>query len=220
MTERSNPNYVQLMKTIVEYSQSPIFEIANTEWCIISHYEERPGVTCLCGKEECVYVYVIKNFYNNNTLAPIGSSCMKYFEFNEQEKTILEIYEKWHFKLYRDPGGVYDQMEFHEVIKDFEYIRSLDTYGITKEDSRLVAYAKAVWIHNPPPPPKPIVAYKLPPSAPPKQECQKCVEQRRKGYKKCYDCFAEKKPKPVCEKCVEQKKKGYNSCYACYKQSL
>jgi hypothetical protein len=221
MAERTNPNYVQLMKTIVEYSQSPLVDVAKAEWYITAYYKEQNGVTCLCGHPECMYVYIIKNYNNNNTLAPIGSSCMQYFEWDGQNQVILKAYEKWHMKKYNNPGGQYDQMEFHEVIKDAEYIRLIDKYGIKKEQEKLVLYAKAVWIFNPPPLIIPVKPPSLPPPpAPPRQECQKCVEQRKKGFKKCYDCFTQKSPKPVCLKCAEQKKKGYSRCYSCYKESL
>lgn len=215
--EKTTPNYVQLMKTVVEFSKSTLMDIARAEWYITGHYKEEDGVTCLCGHEHCKYVYVIKNYYNNNLLAPIGSECMHYFEWNEQEAKILEAFEKWHFKKYRNPGFIYDQVEFHEVIKDAEYVRSLDKYGKTKEHERLIAYARAVWIHNPPPPPPQPITLSLPPpmSVCPSPPCQKCVEQMRKGYKKCYECFTKQAPKPTCEKCVEQRKKGYPRCFGC-----
>lgn len=178
--EKTTPNYVQLMKTVVEFSKSTLMCVARAEWYITARYKEEKGVTCLCGHEHCKYVYVIKNYYNNNLLAPIGSSCMQYFEWNEIEKKILESFEKWHFKKYRNSGLIYDQVEFHEVIKDVGYIHRLEKFAKkTKEHERLIAYAKAVWTHNPPPPP------------PQPAVCKKCIEQRKKGYKKCYTCYKE-----------------------------
>jgi len=228
--KRTNPNYVRLMKTVVEHSESPLMEVARAEWYITGHYKEENGVTCLCGHEECKYVYIIANFNNNNLLAPIGSDCMKYFQWDDQEKTILGAYEKWHFKKYRNPGLKHDQKEFNEVIKDVEYIRMMQKHPIlfnSAEQRKLVCYAKAVWVHNPPPPPPPplpptpIPTLTSPPpmSVWPLPPCQKCVEQQKKGYKKCYECFTKKSSKPICQKCEEQKKKGYLWCYDCYKKS-
>ena len=229
--KRNNPNYVQLMKTVVEHSESPLMEVAKAEWFITGHYKEEDGVTCLCGHPECKYVYIIANFNNNNLLAPIGSECMKHFEWDDQETTILGAYEKWHFKKYRNPGK-HDQKEFNEVIKDVEYIRNMQKYPSlfhSAEQRRLVCYATAVWVHNPPPPPPPppprpppppptpILTSPPPMSVWPLPPCQKCVEQQKKGYKKCYECFTKKTSKPVCQKCEEQKKKGYLWCYDCYK---
>ena len=232
--KRNNPNYVQLMKTVVEHSESPLMEVAKAEWFITGHYKEEDGVTCLCGHPECKYVYIIANFNNNNLLAPIGSECMKHFEWDDQEKTILGAYEKWHFKKYRNPGLKHDQKEFNEVIKDVEYICNMQKYPSlfhSAEQRKLVCYATAVWVHNPPPPPPPppprappppptpILTSPPPMSVWPLPPCQKCVEQQKKGYKKCYECFTKKSSKPVCQKCEEQKKKGYLWCYDCYKKS-
>ena len=176
---KTSPNYVQLMKTVVEHSESPLMEVARAEWFITAYYKEKKGVTCLCGHEKCKYVFIIKNYNNNNLLAPIGSSCMQYFEWDGQEKTVLGAYEKWHFKKYRNPGLKYDQIEFNEVIKDVEYVRMIQrnpTLFHSAEHKKLICYAKAVWMHNPP-------------LIPPPSVCQKCVEQQKIGYKKCYKCY-------------------------------
>lgn len=203
MEQKRSPNYVELMKIVLENSKSCDKDEAIREWFISGYYKEQNGVSCLCGQEHCKYVFVIKNFYNNNLLAPIGSSCMNYFVWDEQEINIIDSYEKWHLKEYSTPGE-YCGMPFSEVIKNVEYVKSLEKNGSTKEHERLLAYAKAVWIHNPPPPPA---------------DCQKCIVQRTKGYKKCYNCLKQI-PKPICKKCEEQKKKGYSWCYECYKKGI
>jgi hypothetical protein len=182
MTEtKKQNNYMQLMNCILEYSKSSITEIAITEWYIIKHYVDEETTTCLCGKEGCKYVYTIKNFYNNNELFPIGSECMNYFTFDEEEKKILKIYQKWHLKLYNNSNSTHYKKPFNEVIKDVSYIYSLQKKIIylSMEDQRLVEYANAVWKHNPP-----II-----------EECKKCIEQRIKGYNKCYNCYIKSKEK-------------------------
>lgn len=215
--DKKSPQYLQLMKTVVEYSQNSSIEIAKKEWYIIAGYREKNCITCICGQKNCIDVYIIKNYYNNNILPPIGSSCMRHFDWSDQEKTILEAYEKWNYKKYNEPTSVYYKVEFNEIIKDVEYIRSLERFAITAEHRRLLQYAHSVWVHNPPPL-KPIYKNFIEEVNPPplKPKCEKCIQQVKKGYKKCYECFTQESPKSKCLKCEEQKKKGFLLCYNCY----
>jgi hypothetical protein len=206
---KTTRNYVHLMKTVVEHSKSSIVDVAITEWYVISGYDAEPQVRCLCGQPNCVDVYTIKNFFNNNELSPIGNECMKYFELSPENTKIFEALSKWRNKIYNNIDLEYHGAVFHEIIKDVAYIRSIDFLGNKKEHHRLVEYAKAVWAYKPPPPPK-LYALRLS-----KPQCNKCVEQIRKGFKKCYDCFTENAPKSKCLKCEQQQKKGYPRCYGC-----
>ena len=171
-----NKNYMQLMESVVESSQSSLIDDARAEWNVISYNKEDDEFTCLCGHQHCTNVCVIRNKKNGNLLQPIGSNCMKYFLWDEQNALILKAYETWHMKKYNNPGFKYDKIEFREVVKDVEYVRMIQKCGSTKEHERLIKYANAVWSFNPPPPK-------------PKQVCQKCVEQQKKGYKKCFTCY-------------------------------
>jgi len=206
-------NYIQLMKTVVEYSKCSQIDIATAEWYIISRYKEEGGVECLCGHYPCNDLFVIKNYYNHNELAPIGNQCMKYFQWNEQDKKILEAFKKWHYKEYQMPASKYYKVAFHEIIKDVEYIRTLETQVKSAEQKRLLEYAHAVWVHKPPPPP---------PTQPPPIVCGKCVIAKKKGYKMCYECRFGKSDNAIeveCKLCVVAKKKGYKKCYICFQES-
>ena len=168
-----------LKEAILKSSVSDKFEVAAGEW-YINYYEVMPPeemVSCVCGQENCMYIYSIKNLHNEKTLYPIGSSCMKYFNWNEEEAEILSAYRKWHDKPYKNEGGRYNGIAFNQVIKDVDYIKKLNCYS-SAENGRLCAYAKAVWIHNPPAIP---VKKKKP-------DCERCKIQRQKGYPRCYQC--------------------------------
>jgi hypothetical protein len=164
-----------LKDAILESSVSDEFEIASAEW-YVNYYVVIPEMTCICGQQHCKYIYSIKNWNNENILFPIGSECMKYFNWNEEEAGIINAYNKWHEKLYNNPEGPYHKMPFYEVIKDVDYIRRL-IYSPSAENTRLSTYARAVWIHNPP-----IVNKKG------ESGCEKCEIQRQKGYQRCYQC--------------------------------
>jgi hypothetical protein len=170
-----------LREAILESSVSSNFRVATGEW-YVNYYLVVDGVSCVCGQENCKYIYSIKNRYNEKTLFPIGSSCMEYFNWNEEEAEIISAYNKWHEKLYNNEGGQYNQTAFNEVIKDVGFIRRL-VYSPSAENRRLYAYAKAVWIHNPPA----VQSKKKEPS------CEKCQVQKEKGYPRCYQCHLKKK---------------------------
>lgn len=172
-----------LKQLILKYSVSNEIEIASSEWYVYRYVVDDTCTTaCICGQENCKYIYTIKNKNNDTKLEPVGSSCMHYFNWDEQEAEIFNCYEKWHEKLYNNQGGRYDKIAFNQIIKDVEYIESIQ-YNFSAEYRRLVSYAKAVWIHNPP--------IKIE-----KQktiDCEKCKIQKEKGYKMCYQCHIKKK---------------------------
>jgi hypothetical protein len=189
-----------LRAAILESSVSNIFKVAAGEW-YVNNYHIADSVTCVCGQEECRYIYSIKNWHNEKTLFPIGSSCMKYFNWNEEEADIINAYRKWHAKLYNNEGGAYHQIAFNQVIKDVDYIHRIK-YCSSAENRRLWTYAKAVWIHNPPVMPEKKkeptceVWIHNPPVMPEKKKeptCESCEIQKQKGYKRCYQCHLKKK---------------------------
>lgn len=174
-----------LKEAIMGNSLSDKFEVAAGEW-YVNNYLVADSVTCVCGQEDCRYVYSIKNLYTEKTLFPIGSSCMKYFNWNEEETEIISAYHKWHEKPYKNEGGPYNGIAFNQVIKDVNYIRIIrknPTIFKSAEHRRLCAYARAVWIHNPPVIP---VKKKAP-------ACESCKIQKLKGYPRCYQCHLKMK---------------------------
>jgi len=168
----------ELKAAIMESSVSADFAVASAEW-YVNYYEVMygEGVSCVCGQERCRYIYSIKNWHNEKTLYPIGSSCMQYFSWNEEEAEIINAYNKWHEKLYNNEGGRYHKIVFNQVIKDVDYINDIK-YSGSAENRRLYAYARAVWIRNPP----------VIPERKPEPTCKNCEIQKQKGYKRCYQC--------------------------------
>lgn len=87
-----------LLRRVIELSESNYWEDAVTEWEIIDCYEDETlSESCICGKERLKYLFTIQNTLNQNTLYPIGSSCINKFnrtDLNEQ----ADIQEKL-FKL-------------------------------------------------------------------------------------------------------------------------
>lgn len=136
-------NYKILMDEVSRYSHSKDWELARAEWEISNYstFEDDEGTTCICSQPGCRYVYTIINKINNNSLYPIGSSCMKYFEFNEQQVYRKKIFEKWHNKKFKNPGKKYDGVEFNQVVKDTAYIDFIRKFGKKKEYQRLIEYA-------------------------------------------------------------------------------
>jgi hypothetical protein len=182
-----------LKKVVLQHSVSKEIEIAAAEW-YINYFETIPDSTCVCNQEHCKYIFHIKNYLNHETLSPIGSSCMDYFNWNEQESEILRAYNMWHDKPYNNVGGVYNGVAFNIVIKDVDFIRSIK-YSASAENRRLCTYARLVWIHNPPVIPvkeKPILIKNQPYIMPIKKTCDRCEIQRQKGYKRCYQCNSAK----------------------------
>lgn len=173
----------ELKVAIMKSSVSDNFAGAHREW-YVNYYEviDGEGVSCVCGQENCKYIYSIKNWHNEKTLYPIGSSCMKYFSWNEEEAEIINAYNKWHEKAYNNEGGAYHQIAFNQVIKDVDYINTIK-YSSSAENKRLYAYAKAVWVHNPP----------VIPERKPEPTCKTCEIQKQKGYKRCYQCHLKMK---------------------------
>lgn len=175
-----------LKRAVLQHSVSKEIEIAAAEW-YINFFETIPQSTCVCNQEHCKYIFHIKNYLNDETLSPIGSSCMDYFNWNEQECEILRAYNTWHDKSYNNVGGFYNGLAFNEVIKNVAYIRSIK-YCISAENKRLCTYARLVWIHNPPVKEKPILVDNPPYIMPIKKTCKICEIQIQKGYKRCYPC--------------------------------
>ena len=76
-----------LFGTVLNASESKVWEQAVTEWEIVDWEEDYfCESSCICGKEEIKYLFTIKNRINGNELYPIGSSCIKKFERNDMRE--------------------------------------------------------------------------------------------------------------------------------------
>lgn len=90
----NNKYFTNLIKTVIDNSESNNWENAVLEWDIIDNQEdEYQSTPCICGKENLKYLYTIKNKINNNILRYIGSTCIKKFDREELNK-ITKIHQK------------------------------------------------------------------------------------------------------------------------------
>lgn len=101
LTERlgmSTHNFDTLRGAVVNASLSHSWAQAVREWQVIG-VEEDPNSTgiCVCGKTGLLYLYAIHNQQSQETLFPIGSSCVNLFEIEELDISVA-VLEKL-FKL-------------------------------------------------------------------------------------------------------------------------
>lgn len=92
-------NYDNLLKEVIDKSESKIWKDAVKEWEVYDCDEDKTCSTeCVCGKEGLRYLFTIRNTVNGNELYPIGSSCIKKFGVDDlyAEATLWEQ----EFKLY------------------------------------------------------------------------------------------------------------------------
>ena len=81
--------YSNLLKTVLDSSESDTWEEAVREWDICDCEEDKHCSSfCICGKEHLKYLYTIRNRKTRRILYPIGSSCIKKFERDDMEETI------------------------------------------------------------------------------------------------------------------------------------
>lgn len=99
-TGRKNSVYVRtLIAKVINASEADNWENAVQEWAIAGCIEDKSkSHSCICGKEELVYLFTIRNEINGNILFPIGSSCIKKFE-REDLSEQAALHEQM-FKLY------------------------------------------------------------------------------------------------------------------------
>jgi len=85
--------YGNLIRSVIDNSNSNVWENAVLEWDIDDCEEDEDlKSSCICGKENLRYLYTIRNRINQNTLYPIGSSCIKKFARADmkEETTVRE----------------------------------------------------------------------------------------------------------------------------------
>lgn len=83
-------DFRHLMSTVIEKSNSSDWHSAVHEWDIIAMEEDEDADSiCICGNTGLRYLYEIKNSRNDNTLFPIGSTCIKQFERDDLNQEII-----------------------------------------------------------------------------------------------------------------------------------
>ena len=148
-------NFQLLKEAVIPLSNADNWGAASTEWQIIRHdLDEDNNGRCVCSKVGLTHLYTIENIHNGNTLAFIGSRCIKRFLDDDMDEYV-KINEKWgDRKINR---GKYDGMTFDEALRHpgiHSYFQALTgEYAPTKKVLKdFVRYYR--FRHNIPPPPK------------------------------------------------------------------
>ena len=78
--ENQSSYYKNLIKQVLESSESDTWKSAVTEWEIYDVEEDEKQLeSCICGKENLRYLYTIRNKLNDNQLYPIGDKNVALF---------------------------------------------------------------------------------------------------------------------------------------------
>lgn len=94
-----NTYYTNLIRKVIELSESDYWEEAVEEWDIFDCEEDLScSSECVCGKENIKYLYTIRNRYNGRILLPIGSSCINKFGRRDLREATLLIEDQ--FRLF------------------------------------------------------------------------------------------------------------------------
>ncbi|MBO5731480.1 MAG: hypothetical protein J6R67_09800 [Treponema sp.] len=92
--------YQNLIKSVIEASESDIWEEVVQEWEIFDCEEDDTcSSECICKHEGLKYLYTIRNDNNGNILFPIGSSCIKKFgreKLNEEISIMEQMFSLLH----------------------------------------------------------------------------------------------------------------------------
>jgi hypothetical protein len=88
-------SFETLKRVIEDNSVAAHFSVAVHEWAVVS-VEEHPDSQgeCLCGQQNLLYMYTIRNSRNQETLTYIGSKCVEHFEradLNAQVSVLSEL---------------------------------------------------------------------------------------------------------------------------------
>lgn len=89
-----------LIREVIDLSESDIWEAAVAEWEIVDCEEDDSlNESCICGKEHLYYLFTIENTLNGNKLFPIGSSCIKKFgrgDLDEEASVREQMFKLYH----------------------------------------------------------------------------------------------------------------------------
>ncbi len=99
--------YGEFFKIIIKKSEADNWNEAVLEWDKEDlEIDSTNNESCICGKENLVYLFTIKNKLNGNEIFPIGSSCIKKFERDDLTKEVetsiqfFQLLEKVNSKSY------------------------------------------------------------------------------------------------------------------------
>lgn len=130
-----------LYEIILQHSESNLPKEAIREWDIVNDSEYDECIDCICGHKNIKYTYTIKNRINDKILFPLGSSCIRKFEYQDLIDQIKIVTNK--NKIYKNPGKKHDGKTYDDICKtDPLYIDFLSDYGNKKKYVDLVKYYK------------------------------------------------------------------------------
>lgn len=147
----SNTYYNNLIKTVLDASESKSWQSAVKEWIIFDCEEDEfLGASCVCGKERLRYLYTIKNIKKNNTIFPIGSTCIEKFDRDDFEfelsvyrdmfkllhsvklKKYIELNAKYFSRnllLYLYENDAFKPNEYNDYDAENDYLFMLDLFN-------------------------------------------------------------------------------------------
>ena len=99
-TERKNNKWLNLVKMVINSSESDEWDTAKTEWVPrrITSFDvpcqSENDYTCMCGHPHIVKLFRITNIHNGTELKPIGSECIKRFGTDNMLQAVREANRK------------------------------------------------------------------------------------------------------------------------------
>jgi hypothetical protein len=129
-----------LYEIVLQHSESEYgINEAIREWDIVNDSEQTECSDCICGHKNIKYTYTIKNRINDNILYPLGSSCIRKFEYQDLIDQLSIVTNK--NKIFKNPGKKHDGKTYDEICKiDPQYIGFLSTYAHKKQYMGLIDY--------------------------------------------------------------------------------
>lgn len=153
----SNQYYEQLIKRVLDLSESHVWDSAVNEWEIVDCEEDDEASTsCVCGKEDLRYLYTIRNRVNHNELFPIGSTCIQKFDREDldfelsayrdmfnllhavQRGEFIELnsnYFSRNLLLYLFENGVLKPNKYNDYDEEVDYQFMLDMFNKRNKDN-------------------------------------------------------------------------------------
>lgn len=88
-----SPNFRKLAAAVVAKSVSNEWEQAKMEWKVKSMHVagDTEDNTCVCSKEDLMYLFTIENTVNGNLLFPIGSVCINRFGRSDLNQSVAAL---------------------------------------------------------------------------------------------------------------------------------
>lgn len=136
-----NDKFSELVRQVIELSESKDFNEARYEWTITGMYvaEDDDDISCVCGHPHLRYLYEIRNTNNRNVLYPVGSECIKKFECDKLNHQIKML--KNGDKIFVNKGKRLDGLTYDEICRNHkDYIEFLKAHAFKAKYKKLIEY--------------------------------------------------------------------------------